>query len=227
MTMKQKLLIIGLCITIGTAIPMQADAQFIIADVIKLVIKKVINAIDLAVQQVQNKTIVLQNAQKELENVMSKLQLDDIYNWVEKQRKLYEDYYNELWQVKQVIADYDKVRDIVRLQSKIVSEYTRAYSLFKQDKHFTAGELDHMFRIYTGILSESVKNVDQVLLVVNSLVTQMDDAGRLEIINKAASSVQKNYSNLQRFNQQNVQLSLQRGLDANDIETVKKLYGIP
>ena len=212
---------------IGSTIPMQADAQFIIADVIKLVIKKVINAIDLAVQQVQNKTIVLQNAQKELENVMSKLQLDDISNWVEKQRKLYEDYYNELWQVKQVIADYDKVRDIFRLQSKIVSEYTRAYILFKQDKHFTEGELDHMFRVYTGILSESLKNVDQVLLVVNSLVTQMGDAGRMEIINKAASGVKKNYSDLQRFNQQNVQLSLERGLEENDIETVKKLYGIP
>ena len=212
---------------IGSTIPMQADAQFIIADVIKLVIKKVINAIDLAVQQVQNKTIVLQNAQKELENVMSKLQLDDISNWVEKQRKLYEDYYNELWQVKQVIADYDKVRDIFRLQSKIVSEYTRAYILFKQDKHFTEGELDHMFRVYTGILSESLKNVDQVLLVVNSLVTQIGDAGRMEIINKAASGVKKNYSDLQRFNQQNVQLSLERGLEENDIETVKKLYGIP
>jgi hypothetical protein len=225
--MKRKFLIIGLCLTLGFTFPIHADAQFIIADVIKLVIKKVINAIDLAVQQVQNKTIVLQNAQKELENVMSKLELDDISNWVEKQRKLYEDYYNELWQVKQVIADYDKVKDIVRLQSRIVSEYTRAYGLFKQDKHFTPDELDHMFQVYTGILSESLKNVDQVLLVVNALVTQMDDAGRMEIINKAATGIQKNYNDLQRFNQQNVQLSLERGAEMNDVETVKQLYGIP
>lgn len=220
-------MILGFCLTLGFTIPVHADAQFIIADVIKLVIKKVINAIDLAVQQVQNKTIVLQNAQKELENVMSKMQLDDIAGWVEKQRKLYEDYYNELWQVKQVIADYDKVKDIVRLQSRIVSEYTRAYGLFKQDKHFLPDELDHMFKVYSGILSESLKNVDQVLLVVNALVTQMDDAGRMEIINKAAASVQKNYDDLQRFNQQNVQLSLERGAEMNDIETVKQLYGIP
>jgi hypothetical protein len=225
--MKRKFLIIGLCLTLGFTFPIHANAQFIIADVIKLVIKKVINAIDLAVQQVQNKTIVLQNAQKELENVMSKLQLDDISSWVEKQRKLYEEYYNELWQVKQVIADYDKVKDIVKLQSRIVSEYTRAYGLFKQDKHFTPDELDHMFQVYTGILSESLKNVDQVLLVVNALVTQMDDAGRMEIINKAATGIQKNYNDLQRFNQQNVQLSLERGAEMNDVETVKQLYGIP
>jgi hypothetical protein len=225
--MKRRFLIVGFCLTLGFTIPIHTDAQFIIAEVVKLVIKKVINAIDLAVQQVQNKTIVLQNAQKELENVMSKLQLDDISNWVEKQRKLYEDYYNELWQVKQVIADYDKVKDIVRLQSRIVSEYTRAYSLFKQDKNFTPDELDHMFQVYTGILSESLKNVDQVLLVVNALITQMDDAGRMEIINKAATGIQKNYSDLQRFNHENVQLSLERGAEMNDIETVKQLFGIP
>ena len=206
---------------------MHAEAQFAIADVITLVIKKVINAIDLAVQQVQNKTIVLQNAQKELENAMSKLKLDEISDWVEKQRKLYEDYYNELWQVKQVIADYDKVKSIIRLQSRIVSEYTSAYALFKQDKHFTPAEIDYMYKVYTGILGESLKNVDQVLLVVNSLVTQMEDASRMEIINQSAIGIQKNYSDLQRFNQQNIQLSLERGKQQNDVESVKKLYGIP
>ena len=225
--MKRKILILGFCLGIGFAIPVHAEAQFIIADVIKLVIKKVINAIDLAVQQVQNKTIVLQNAQKELENTMSKLKLDEISDWVEKQRKLYEDYYNELWQVKQVIADYDQVKSIVKLQSKIVSEYNNAYRLFKQDKHFSPDELDHMFKVYMGILNESLKNLDQVLLVVNSLTTQMDDADRILIINRASNGMQQNYDDLKRFNQQNIGISLQRGAALHDVETVKKLYGIP
>jgi len=224
---KKRLVIFCMFLTLGFTVTMHAEAQFAIADVITLVIKKVINAIDLAVQQVQNKTIVLQNAQKELENAMSKLKLDEISDWVEKQRKLYEDYYNELWQVKQVIADYDKVKSIIRLQSRIVSEYTSAYALFKQDKHFTPAEIDYMYKVYTGILGESLKNVDQVLLVVNSLVTQMEDASRMEIINQSAIGIQKNYSDLQRFNQQNIQLSLERGKQQNDVESVKKLYGIP
>ena len=224
--MKRFVFIIGL-LTLGFALPIRAEGQFVIADVIKLVVRKVINAIDLVVQQVQNKTIVLQNAQKELENIMSKLQLEDIAHWVEKQRKLYEDYYSELWQVKQIIADYDKVKEIIGLQAKLVSEYAHAYGLFKQDKHFTSQELDHMFQVYTGIMSESLKNVDDVLLVVNSLVTQMDDASRMEIINKAAKGIQKNYNDLQRFNQENLQISYQRGVELNDLETLKNLYGIP
>jgi len=225
--MKSKSLIIGFILALGLAMPNQAEAQFVIADVIKLVATKVINAIDLAVQQIQNKTIVLQNAQKELENIMSKLQLDEISNWVDKQRKLYADYYGELWQVKRAISDYDQVKEIIRLQAKMVSEYSQAYGQFKQDGHFSSEELDHMVQVYTGILSESLKNVDQVLLVVNSLVTQMDDAARMEIINKASSAIQKNYNDLQRFNHQNVLLSLQRGKDSNDLKVIKKLYGIP
>ena len=225
--MKRFVLITGLLLTLGFAMPIRAEGQFVIADVIKLVVQKVINAIDLAVQQVQNKTIVLQNVQKELENIMSKLQLDDISHWVEKQRKLYEAYYTELWQVKQIISDYDKVKDIIRLQAKLVSEYTHAYDLFKRDKHFSSTELDHMFQVYTGILSESLKNVDEVLLVVSSLVTQMDDAARMEIISKAEKGVQKNYNDLQRFNHENLQISLQRGVELNDLGTLKDLYGIP
>src|SRR5665213_2136567 len=153
--MKVKLLIPTFCLTLGFLMPGNASAQFVIADVIKLVVTKVINAIDLAVQQVQNKTIVLQNAQKELENTMSELQLNDIADWVEKQRKLYADYYQELWEVKQVISDYDKVKSIVQMQSRIVSEYNQANSMFRKDKHFTAYELNHMGQVYACLLYTS------------------------------------------------------------------------
>ena len=42
-----------------------------------------------------------------------------------------------------------------------------------------------MQQVYTGILDESVKNIDQLQLVINAFVTQMSDAKRLEIINTA------------------------------------------
>ena len=204
-----------------------SNAQFIIADIIKAVVTKVINAVDLAVQEVQNKTIVLQNAQKELENLMTELQLDDISDWVEKQKDLYQEYYNELSEVKQIISGYDKVKTIISLQSRLVSEYQSAYARFKQDKHFSTSELDYMRRVYAGMLDESLKNLEQVSLVINALVTQMTDGDRLQIINKASLGMQKNYNDLKQFNAQNVQLSIQRGLKEGDIESVKQLYDLP
>jgi len=199
-----------------------ADCQIPILEIIKAAI----NAADLVIQQIQNETIVLQNAQKELENAMSKLQLDGITDWVTKIRDLYDEYYKELATVKDIISGYDKIKSLVDMRARIVSEYQTAYALFRQDKHFSARELEFMINVYSGILDQSLKNLDQALLVVNALTTSMTDAQRMNIINSASTGMQKNYDNLRRFNNQNVQLSLQRGATAGDIETVKSLYGL-
>jgi hypothetical protein len=199
-----------------------ANAQVVIV----AVIKAVINAADLAIQQIQNETIVLQNAEKAITNTMSELQLGDITDWVQKQKDLYEDYYKELATVKDLISGYDKLKALVQMQTNIVSQYQSSYALFKKDKHFTAAELAYMANVYAGIVDQSLKNLDQALLVVSSLETSMTDAQRMNIINSASSGMQKNYDDLKRFNNQNINLSLQRGATAGDIETVKELYGL-
>lgn len=227
MVMK-KLMIVLVLMAMGSIAPIQkVQAQVPIIEVIKNAVKKVIKAIDLQIQRQQNKVIWLQNAQKTLENTMSKLKLDEISNWVEKQRTLYKDYYEELVKVKSIISYYHRIRDISQRQIQLVEAYHKAWNLFRQDKHFTSDELNYMERVYSGILEESAKNIDQVFLVINSFQTQMSDAKRLEIINAAADQVDANYYDLTRFNQQNIMLSLQRAKTYNDVEVVKKLYGLP
>jgi hypothetical protein len=209
------------------AVSSKAEAQVLdIAAIIKAGISKVIRATDLEVQRLQTETIELQNIQQELQNEMTQTELNEISGWVQRQEALYQEYYTELWQVKKVIANYDKVKDIITLQAKINSEYNSAYSLFKQDKNFSASELDWMSNVYDGILSESLKNVEQVLLVVNAFVTQMSDENRMKIIDNAAAGIQKNYNDLKHFNSQNIQLSLQHAAENNDVGTVKALYGL-
>lgn len=190
------------------------------------IIKKIIKAIDLAVQKVQNKTIWLQNAQKKLENVMSKLKLDEITAWVEKQRKLYKDYFEELQKVKTVIAYYQRIKDLTQKNILLVDAYKKAFALFKKDQHFTTSEIAYMEKVYSGILEQSAKNIDQIFIVVNAFNTQMTDAKRLEIIDGAAEQVDKNYANLVQFNTQNKLLSLHRAKDQQDVDVIRALYGI-
>jgi hypothetical protein len=224
--MKKIMLIIMMAMG-SIAMMQKAHAQIPVAEVIKGAVKKVIKAIDLQIQRQQNKIIWLQNAQKTLENSMSKLKLDEISDWVEKQRTLYKDYYEELAKVKAIISYYHRIRDISQRQVHLVEAYHKAWNLFRQDKHFTSDELNYMRKVYSGILDESTKNIDQIFLVVNSFQTQMSDAKRLEIINDAADQVEANYYDLTRFNEQNIMLSLQRAKAYNDVEVVKKLYGLP
>jgi hypothetical protein len=223
----KNLLLLILIIPAMLAVPKRSRAQIPIVSVITAALKKVINAIDLRIQQIQNKTIGLQNIQKELENELSKLKLDEIAGWVEKQRQLYADYYQELWQVKQIISGYEKVKQIIRMQSAIVVSYKKAFSLFKRDKNFSVAETDYMDKVYIGLLEESLKNLDQLLLVVNVFTTQMDDAERMDRIDHAFIGMEKNLNDLKDFNNQNIQLSLQRAASLNESNTVRKLYSLP
>lgn len=226
-TMKNYMVILPMsAMTLFVALPTGANAQTAVAEVIKAGIKKAIKAVDLKVQRLQNETIWLQNAQKVLENQLSKIKLTEIADWTEKQKELYAGYYQELWEIKSAIAYYKRIKDLTEKQVAIVDEYRWAWGLFNKDKHFNPEELQYMEKVYAGILDASIKNLDQILLVVNSFKTQMPDAERLEIINAAADQMDTSYSDLKQFNAQNISLSIQRAKSLDETTTLKEIYGI-
>lgn len=194
--------------------------------VVKEALKKIIKAIDLEVQRLQNKTIALQNAEKQIENTLSKTKLQEIAGWANKQKELYQNYYEELLKVKNAIAVFEKVRNIIVRQKQLVEEYNQAFNLFKKDRHFSLREINYMYSVYAGILDESVRNIQELSLTINSFSTQMSDGKRLELIDQISGKIEKNLSTLRRFNEQNVGISLQRSRNETEMEEVKKLYGI-
>jgi flagellin-specific chaperone FliS len=206
--------------------PQRAKAQDPITLIIKEGITKVIKAVDLKIQRLQTKIIWLQNAQKVIENTMSKLKLDEITGWVEKQRALYKDYFEELQKVKLVLTYYHKVKEIAALQLALANEYKQSFDGIRQDTHFTPDEVSYMGSVYSGIIDESLKNLEGLYLVINSFATQMSDEKRMEIIDGVQKSIQKNYNDLRRFSIQNIQLSIARAKDQNEILMVKNLYGL-
>ncbi|MES2276030.1 MAG: conjugal transfer protein TraI [Bacteroidota bacterium] len=225
--MKKYMVILPLsAITVFVSLPQGADAQFIVGSVLSSTVGRVIRAIDLKVQRMQNQTIWLQNAQKALENQLSKLKLAEISDWSAKQKDLFGSYYQELWQVKSAIAYYGKIGELTGRQVALVESYERAWPLLKQDKHFTPDELAYMTKVYTGILEASINDLDQILAVIHADQLQMPDAKRLELINKAAEHMDESYRDLLQFNQQNYELSLERAKDANEVQTVRRYYGL-
>ena len=214
----KKLLIVALLL-----FATRSQAQY---QIVTTVVKKVIKAIDLKVQRMQNQTIWLQNAQKTIENELSKFRLNEISNWSEKQKSLYSDYYDELWKVKSTIAYYQRIKDLTVKQVAMVNEYRKAWQLFQSDQHFKPDEIIQMQRVYVGILDASAKNLEQIMLVLNPGKTQMTDQQRLEAINQAGDRLDENYSDLKQYNNQNMILSLHRSKDLNEVQTIKNYYGL-
>jgi len=205
----------------------QARAQLAIIEIIKAAVTKVIKAVDLAIQRQQNKIIWLQNAQKTLENEMSRLKLKEIGDWTRKQKEQYSKYFEELAKVKSLIAYYQRIRDIIKKQEQMVASYRRAWGLLRNDPHFSPQEIDYIGKVYSGIIEESLKNLDEISLVISSFKTTMTDAKRIEIMDKAAERIEKNSHDLLRFNSENAMISLQRSRSLAESERIKVLYGLP
>jgi hypothetical protein len=222
------LLAFALC-GLGVLIPQgRASAQIIdIIGLAEAVAKEVIEAADLKIQELQNETIALQNAEKELENNMTGGLLTDITGWVQQQENLYGEYYQELWQVKSVLSTYSKTATLIQRQVQLVKEEQQDWAAVQQDPHFSVAELSHIGSVYSAILSESSRNIQQIEKVITAFVTQTDDASRLRLIDQASTSIDGNYADLRRFTQENSLLSLQRAKDENDILTLQSLYGFP
>lgn len=228
MSKAMKKIFVFLLLTIMfTGISVKSEAQDIPGvGVVTGLVKRVIKAIDLEVQRLQNNTIALQNAQKVLENTESELHLKEIASWVQKQKDLYQNYFNELWEVKTVITGYHRIKKISEKQVALVNAYKRTWNLLQQDKHFTPEELSYMGGVYSGILNQTLEDANGLLNIVTAFTTQMDDAARMKIIDDVGNKVYENYSDLQRFNTENEMLSLQRSRDENDAAVVKWMYGL-
>lgn len=225
--MKKWMMGTAMTLVMVAAVPRSTPAQVPIVDIVTTAIKKVIVAIDLKVQQMQNKTLWLQNAQKELENKLSETKLKDISDWSNRQKQLYSDYYDQLKKVKNAIAAFRQVRDVVNDQLQLVKEYKAAYNRFRADKNFSPEELEYIGRVYQGIIDASVRNLDELMLAVNSFKTSMTDGQRLEMIQRVSAKIAGNLSDLRQFNSQNSLLSRQRDVERNDAATMKKIYGQP
>jgi hypothetical protein len=225
MNTKNKILPLILVLLL-TLFNYSAHAQLEIVEAIQGATKKVIRAIDLKIQRLQNRTIDLQNIQKEIENILSKLKLDEIADWTRKQKEIYQEYFDELWRVKSAIAYYRRITDLIGKQKTLVAEYRRAYGRICVDKNFSPGEVAYIHAVYSGIIQESAKSLDQILLVIESLTVQMSDADRLEIIDRAGEEIENHIDNLRSFTNHTVQTSLQRTRDVTELERIKKLYGL-
>jgi hypothetical protein len=221
--MKRVVLLVGLFLFSFSRASAQAD----IIQIIKDAIVKVIRAVDLKIQRLQNETIWLQDAQKVLENTLAKAKLAEIGDWVQKQKDLYGNYFDELQQVKSVIVYYHRIREITDMEARMITNYKRALALFRQDNHFTADEIVYIGEVYAGMIEKSAANLDQVTLVVEALTTSMTDAERMKIIDDAYGAISENYRDLEQFTTENQVLSLRRSKDAQEIDVVKELYGLP
>jgi hypothetical protein len=206
-------------------VPSSLQAQDPILEAIKEATKRVIRAVDLQVQRLQNNTIDLQNAQKQLENILSKLKLQEIADWTNKQKELYQSYFDELWKVKTYLLYYRQFKDVIEKQKQLFAEYKRAVQITTGNRWLSAAEKDYVFGVYSNILEGSLQDISDLLNFMQSFTLQISDGARLEKLSVTAESIDDRLAVLRKFNERNQMMTAQRAKGSQGLEEVQKLFG--
>lgn len=139
---------------------------------------------------------------------------------------LHKTFLDGLMQVSPAVKKYKRIADIISYQVRIAKEYKLAFNRFKEEKQFTIEEVDYLGKVYSNLFNESLKNLDELAMVITSGKLRMSDDERLQAIDKIYQSVEGQYSFLKEFTNNSNLLSLQRKAEKAEIEMSRRIYGL-
>ncbi len=131
-----------------------------------------------------------------------------------------------LLQVSPAVKKYKRIADVINYQLRIAKEYKSALIQFRQDKQFTIEEIDYISKVYKNLCVQSLKNIDELAMVITAGKLRMSDDERLQAIDKIYLSIEDQYSFLRDFNDNTAMLSLQRKSEQAQREMSRSIYGI-
>ena len=133
---------------------------------------------------------------------------------------------DKLLEVSPVVKNYKRVADIISSQIKIVKEYKAAFSRFRQSGSFSQNEINYIGRVYNKLFNESLKKLDELLIIITANQVRMSDDERLAAIDRIYGDVEEQLSFLRHFNNSTAILGFQRAGEQNDINVMRKIYGV-
>jgi len=139
---------------------------------------------------------------------------------------LHKAFLDGLLNVSPTVRGYRKIGEIATYQSKLVGEYRDAFARFRSGGNFSPDELEYIAGVYDRLLKESLRNLDELLLVVTAGKMRMSDDERLKEIDRIHGQMQEKLQFLRHFNNNTTVLAAQRLKERNDARGIQDIYGI-
>ncbi|MBB5396657.1 TerB family tellurite resistance protein [Mucilaginibacter sp. AK015] len=139
---------------------------------------------------------------------------------------LHEAFLDGLYLVSPAVRKYPRITDIINDQAQLVSEYKNASGSFNSSGHFNPDELAYMMTVYNNLVSQSLKNLDDLSMIVTDSKLRMSDAERLTAIDGIYLESHNQLSYLRKFNDQAARIGWQRSQGITDKQRVQSIYGI-
>ena len=139
---------------------------------------------------------------------------------------LHQVFLDGLYAVNPAVRNYKRIPYIIQYQKFLVKEYKRAFNRFKNDPNLTVREVKYLANVYSYLFKQSLRNLDELLMIVTAAKLRMSDEERLRAIDRIYYDLENKVVFLKLFNSTTQRLAMQRARDNHDVITLQKLYGV-
>lgn len=139
---------------------------------------------------------------------------------------LHQVFFNGLLEVSPVVRNYKRIADIIAFQRSIMQEHKKAFNYFRSSSSFTSEEINYMGKVYTNLFQQSLKSLNELIMVITAGTLRMSDDERLKAIDKIFTDMQDKLTFLRSFNSSTKMLAVQRDKEQSQIDLSRKLSGI-
>jgi len=173
----------------------------------------------------------LQQLEKILDNMYAGYKILDygyttIKNIAQGNYKLHQAFLDGLYLVNPAVRNYKRIPFIIDYQKLLVKEYKNYYMRFKHDPNFSPDELEYIGNVYNFLVQASVRNISDLTMIITATKLRMSDDERMKAIDRIYYDLEGKVVFVRSFNNGTQLLAIQRARSANDVRTLRHIYGI-
>lgn len=131
-----------------------------------------------------------------------------------------------LYVVSPEVRKYRRVAQIIEYQLLLIKEYKAAYNRFRQADVFSPGEIAYLASVYERLFDSSMRNLEELTMIVTAGQLRMSDDERLQAIDKIHKDMEDKVMFLRYFNNQTLVLVLQKEKVKAEVGYSRKIQGI-
>lgn len=176
------------------------------------------------VQQIAALQVYIEFAEKGYH--IAKEGLTAIGSFTKGEFNLHTDFFNSLKNVNPEVKRYVKIAGIISLQVQIVQNCNRAIKQFKSMDAFSNDELSYIGSVFSRLLDDCNKTLDELITVTTDGKLEMKDDERFSRIDKLFFEMQDMFTFSRSFSNNTGLLAASRLKEKSDIQTSRLLNGI-
>jgi hypothetical protein len=139
---------------------------------------------------------------------------------------LHQSYFNSLGRVSPAVVNNPKIKLVSTYQQQIISGFDNEISWQKQQSILAADEMSYILAVYSNLLAECKKDIDELNMVITPGQAQMKDAERIKHIDAVYTATNDKYKFAQSFIANSHAFALDRQNSSQQTQVLKKLYNI-